>query len=104
MLRGNCSLSQIRNIVEDSKKILIVSHYNPDGDAIGSSLALCAFLNKLSKDCSVYNRDEIPNYLNFLSATGFYTSIDLLPTDFDLLIIVDLNDFERTGPDMQNNK
>ena len=87
MLRENCSLSQIRNIVEDSKKILIVSHYNPDGDAIGSSLALCAFLNKLSKDCSVYNRDEIPNYLNFLSATGLYTSIDLLPQILTYLLL-----------------
>ena len=102
MLRGNCSLSQIKNIVENSKKILIVSHYNPDGDAIGSSLALCAFLDKSSKDCSVYNRDGIPSYLNFLSSTSFYTSVDLLPTDFDLLIIVDLNDFERTGSGMSN--
>ena len=32
-------LSQIKNLINTKKNIVIVTHYNPDGDAIGSSLA-----------------------------------------------------------------
>ena len=62
-------LLNIKELINTKKKILLVSHYSPDGDAIGSSLGLYYFIKDvLSKDCVVYNRDGIPNYLSFLGA------------------------------------
>ena len=97
----NCTILDIKEIVETKNSILIVSHYDPDGDAIGSSLALSNFLDSIGKKSFVYNRDQIPNYLDFLDCKNFYNSIKVLPQDSDLLILLDLNDFERTGDDME---
>ena len=38
------ALSEIENLISVKEKIVIVTHYNPDGDAIGSSLGLKHFL------------------------------------------------------------
>ena len=97
-------LLNIKELINTKKKILLVSHYSADGDAIGSSLGLYYFIKDvLSKDCVVYNRDGIPNYLSFLGADEIiHDSIETLPKDFDLALILDLNDFERTGSEMSN--
>ena len=39
----------MKNLIENSSSIVIVSHKNPDGDAIGSSLALFNYLKKIKK-------------------------------------------------------
>ena len=98
------NLFDIKQIIDSNKKMLIVSHYNPDGDAIGSSFGLYYFLKYiLSKACCIYNRDDIPHYLSFLKSEEipFYNSIENLPKDLDLIILLDLNDLERTGKEME---
>ena len=47
-------------------KILITTHKNPDGDAIGSSLGWFNFLKSLGKDVKVVYRDRIPYFFDFL--------------------------------------
>ena len=47
-------LDNIKDKISQSKSILIITHENPDGDAIGSSLALFHALQKLEKKCVVY--------------------------------------------------
>ena len=79
-------LLNIKELINTKKKILLVSHYSPDGYAIGSSLGLYYFIKDvLYKDCVVYNRDGIPNYLSFLL---FYDQIhlDFLCNDLNLQI------------------
>ena len=98
----NSTLSDIKGIIETKNNILIVSHYSPDGDAIGSSLALSDFLDSIGKKSFIYNRDQIPNYLDFLDYKNFYNTTEAFPQDFDLLILLDLNAFERTGEDMES--
>ena len=71
-----------------NKNFLIVSHYHPDGDAIGSALALGISLKKLKKKVVVYNRDEVPFSLQFLPAIKQVTRV-FPEGNFDCAIMVD---------------
>jgi len=51
---------QIADLIKKSKKILIITHVRPDGDAIASVLALKMILEKLDKDADAVIPDEIP--------------------------------------------
>ena len=77
-------------------KILLASHENPDGDTIGSALALYLFLKKLGKEVKVGCKDPVPYYLDFLPGVGDYIQ---LPTDeeFDLCVVVDASSHTRLG-------
>mgnify|MGYP001233277054 FL=1 len=99
---NNSSFAELKSIIESKKKVLIVSHYNPDGDAIGSSFGLANFLNLLGIEAHVYNLDKVPNYLDFLKTLNFHNSIKTIPNDIDLFVIVDFNDLERSGSEMRN--
>ena len=46
-------LSEIKKILNPQNKIVIITHYNPDGDAIGSSLGLKHYLNTKGVDAEV---------------------------------------------------
>jgi phosphoesterase RecJ-like protein len=83
--------------------ILITSHENPDGDTIGSGLALYLFLKKLGKNVKVGCKDEVPYFLKFLPASRDYIK---LPTDeeFDLCIVVDASSHTRLGAPVRAKK
>ncbi|NSW88850.1 bifunctional oligoribonuclease/PAP phosphatase NrnA [bacterium] len=99
---NNSSFAELKSIIESKKKVLVVSHYNPDGDAIGSSFAFANFLNLFGIEAHVYNLDKVPNYLDFLKTLNFHNSIKTIPNDIDLYVIVDFNDLERSGNEMMN--
>lgn len=80
--------SSIFDCFKKSQSFLIVSHYHPDGDAIGSSLALSLGLKKLGKKTVVYNRDAVPFNLSFLPSSGEVTQ--KLPEEkLDCAVMVD---------------
>lgn len=56
----------IKEQIEKSGRILIFTHMNMDGDAAGSSLALCRSLRKMGKEAYVLLEDECPDYLKFM--------------------------------------
>lgn len=59
-------LSEIKHLLKIKKNILILTHQNPDGDAIGSSLALQLFLKKLDIDSAIIVPNEFPKFLKWL--------------------------------------
>ncbi|MDR3273319.1 MAG: bifunctional oligoribonuclease/PAP phosphatase NrnA [Flavobacteriaceae bacterium] len=60
-------LQKIRQLINNAEsEILILTHYNPDGDAIGSALGMKHFLKKLGKDASVIVPNEYPKFLKWL--------------------------------------
>ena len=59
-------LNRIHWLIERADNIVITCHKSPDGDAIGSSLALCHVLRKLGKNASVVVPDMVPRTLHFL--------------------------------------
>ena len=69
-------LQQIVNLLKKSEKILILGHQNPDGDAVGSALALLLALRKLNKNVLAASADAVPLTLSFLPALeNFETAI-----------------------------
>ena len=99
-MSSSIELYRIKKKIEEANNLLIVSHHDPDGDALGSSLGFGLFLDSVGKKVTVYNRDKCPAYLNFIDSSGLINSIENIPNDIDLILLLDLNDFERTGDEM----
>ncbi len=59
-----------KKLINQYDKISIVSHVSPDGDAIGSSLALYHFLNELGKDVNVIVPDNFPPFLSWMKGAN----------------------------------
>ncbi len=78
-------------------RILITTHKNPDGDAIGSSLGWYNFLRKLNKDVRIIYRDSIPYFFDFLPNVRDVDSAEEIREEFDWVIITDVSDPKRTG-------
>ncbi len=78
-------------------KILITTHKNPDGDAIGSSLGWYHFLKKLGKEVKIFYRDRIPYFFDFLPGARDVESGTEIKGKFDWVIITDVSDPKRTG-------
>ncbi len=64
--RSSVPAEEISSILEQSRSILVVSHVDPDGDALGTQLAFAAFLRKNGKKVFLIRVDEIPAKYLFL--------------------------------------
>ncbi len=78
---------KINDLVNNSKRIVIVQPDNPDGDSLGSSLALEQILGELGKDVYMVCGANIPSYLAYLP--GWDRVDQEIPHNFDLSILVD---------------
>lgn len=89
----------IRQIVEEirqSRSVLITSHEGPDGDAVGSSLGMAAFLRAIGKEVVVHLADPVPELYRFLpGAESVQRSIP--DRDFDLAFVLDVGELRRAG-------
>lgn len=83
-------------IVKSSKTIYLCSHVQPDGDNIGSLLALGMAIKKLNKDVNIIKVDEIPKDFLFLPNIDMIKEQNTLGT-IDLFISLDNGDIERLG-------
>ncbi|MBI4825461.1 MAG: bifunctional oligoribonuclease/PAP phosphatase NrnA [Nitrospirae bacterium] len=87
---------ELISLIKKSNDFLIASHLNPDGDALGASIALAIALKRMGKAVQVINRDTVPADLKFLPSSGLLTQ-QVTDKEFDVLFIVDCNTIERTG-------
>jgi phosphoesterase RecJ-like protein len=78
---------QIKHIIDDAHKIVIIQADNPDADSMGSALALEQILGDLGKEPYLYCGVDMPVYLRYLS--GWDRVSNELPPQFDASIIVD---------------
>jgi bifunctional oligoribonuclease and PAP phosphatase NrnA len=60
----------LKGLISKPQNILITTHYNPDGDAIGASLALYHFLVKAGHKVDVIVPNEIPSFLEWMPGSG----------------------------------
>lgn len=93
----------IQNIIdslEKAKNVLIVGHVNPDGDSIGSQLALAGYLNQRSIKCRIINDGEIPSNYEFLPGIDTVENINNFEDDdnsFDTVVYIECSTNERCG-------
>jgi phosphoesterase RecJ-like protein len=84
-------LGQLRQLIDESQNIVITCHQSPDGDALGSSLALAAYLWSLGKETTIIVPDQFPDFLLWLPNTEKIVRYDKHREKCDLLLkIADL--------------
>ncbi len=94
---NNCSHKEIWQKIANSSKVLLLSHVRPDGDAIGSQIALGASLEGLGKNVFLINEDGCPDNLKFLQGSEKISKPNSYEIFADLCIILDTANFERVG-------
>ena len=94
----NCSLAETGDMLKAAQKLVIVSHVSPDGDTLGSSLALMHALRMLGKDVIMNVDDDISTVYSFLPGIAEYRRFAPEESvDADLLVIVDASSADRAG-------
>jgi len=86
---------KIWNKINESDNIVLISHVNPDGDALGSSLSMYNILKNMGKNVKVVNMTDLAPYLDFLPNYDKVTKT--LPKKIDLMISFDCGSFDRLG-------
>lgn len=90
----------LNNIIKFSKKILIISHVNPDGDTIGSMLAMYnIILETFKKHADMLAVSKVPEIYKFLPNTRYIKQLDEIDKSmvYDLVINVDIAAKDRAG-------
>jgi phosphoesterase RecJ-like protein len=82
--------------IRANRTFLVTTHENPDGDAVGSSLALAGYLRNLGKDVTVHFCDPVPELYAFLPLADAVTQT-LPDCDFDICFVLDVGEFKRAG-------
>ena len=79
-----------------AKNVAIVCHISPDGDTVGSALAVRLGLMQLGKTVTLYCQDKIPGVLCFLPGAESFRMPETAE-DVDLLLCLDVSDEKRMG-------
>lgn len=96
--RKMISLEETVALLRESDNILVASHLRPDGDCVGSSVALVLGLQQLGKRVAAFNRDEINVKMNYLEgAEMFSQSFPDWPVD--ITVFVDCGAVHRVADD-----
>jgi bifunctional oligoribonuclease and PAP phosphatase NrnA len=89
----NTQFLAAKKAIDKSEKILLASHDEPDGDALGSMLALKFSFEKLGKKADIFCPSEIPENFRFLP--GIQEVKKNIELKYDLLFGVDYGDLKR---------
>ncbi len=89
-------MNEASEIIKKSNDILILTHKNPDGDAVGSVLGLSIALLSAGKEVSSFSNDPISNVFGFLPNLSEIKT-EIIPKKYDLIILLDCDNLRRTG-------
>lgn len=99
------SLEEISKELLRSNKIGITYHASPDGDAVGSALALLNGLRILKKDVYLISKDLISENLQFLKGSNEATGKIISPEDdTEIVVVLDCGNYDRISADLYNYK
>ncbi len=91
------SLEQVADVIRSKKRFVVTTHMSPEGDALGSSLALALALRGQGKDAEALNIDPVPFFLKFLPTEGVFRRTDRIGEGTEAVFVVDCGDVTRTG-------
>lgn len=97
MSDDKAQIEKLHGFIKQSKKILLSTHINPDGDGIGSGLALVNKLIKMGKKVDFINRDPLPVIYKFLPGSGLVKNTKKITGKYDLAIVLECPELERNG-------
>ena len=90
-------IDQVCEAIRRADRFIVTSHVRPDGDAIGSSVAMALALRALGKSARVVMRDHLPDPYPDFPAVGDVEHLDAVADDGATVIVMECGDLERTG-------
>ena len=97
-------ITKATTLIQKAKNVVITCHKGPDGDAIGSSLALYLYLKKIIDNVNIVVPDDFPSFLKWMPGTDHIICYDTetdkaqkLIQQADLIFSLDYNSLHRTG-------
>lgn len=103
MQKINTKLKKILELIKKSQAVLITSHRDPDGDSIGSQLALAELVKSEGKSCRIINQGDLPYRYMFLDPQGKIENVDMVKGRKDvgaipdLVLVLDCTSMSRVG-------
>lgn len=96
------ALSELRSLLGSPKRTVIVTHYNPDGDAIGSSLGWMHLLRAAGHEATVVLPNQPPGFLRWMPGYDQAVAFDVAPEvtiriirEAEVLFCLDFNRLDR---------
>ena len=97
-LLDDVQLAVLHRMIDDARRVVCVCHVNPDGDALGSTLAIWHWMRALGKECRVVVPNGFPDFLAWLPGAGEIVRYDKrkaeaegILAEADLMWVCDLN-------------
>src|SRR5574344_564593 len=94
----NKDIQQLKSLINEAKTITIITHFNPDGDAIGTTVGLYHYLKLIGKESVIIIPNQIPQNIMFILKDVSYIISENKFQDAkkrlkitDLLFVVDMN-------------
>ena len=96
-MNSNASLESIAAVLREKRRFLVLSHFRPDGDAIGCALAMGLCLKNLGKEVQVWNEDGLPARFEFLKESSMLSMPPAEVQSFEAVIVLDTAVRNRAG-------
>ena len=100
----NLTFETLKALLNTPKRVAIIPHINPDGDAIGSSLGLCNYLVQKKHNVRVISPNNYPDFLKWIPGTDKIINYDSHPKEaseflnkIDIIFTLDFNSLDRCG-------
>ena len=90
-------LSQVVQLIEQKQRFMVTSHVRPDGDGLGSGLALYWMLRALGKEADVVLRDRVPPAYTVLPGSELVIVKEDVSESYDAAFIIECSDVDRPG-------
>jgi len=87
---------QLLDAIRDRERFVLSSHARPDGDSIGSQLALALALRELGNTVRIVNRDPVPPFLASLPGASGIEVADAVTDSFDAAVVLECSSLSRT--------
>jgi len=107
-LMNQDEIKEIKDLLSTPKNVVIVPHRNPDGDAIGASLAVYHYLKNKGHKVTVVTPNDYPNFLKWLPGSKDVYKFDMQNRqsksaldEASIVFLLDFNALHRVGSDMQ---
>jgi len=93
----NRGLAEVAHALDRGEKFLVMSHVGPDGDSLGSMLALADFLQNHGKTVVCANQDPVPKRYQWLPGVQQIQTPSRVEGPFDTVVLLDCSRIERVG-------
>ncbi|WP_420572578.1 DHH family phosphoesterase [Kordia sp.] len=101
---NEADIQGIKTVLQTPKNIVIIPHRNPDGDAIGSTLALWHYLKKGQHNATIIAPNDYPEFLKWMPGENEIVKFDYekdrakeILNDANVIFTLDFNDLSRIG-------